>query len=608
MSRHWSGLPYLDALRPLPGWVVEWAVLTTYSADLTAVVTALLALAGLDDERGSGSKVDFASAYEQLRGRVQILIQAGQIGVPGRRIPILAILDRFIVEINPENGIWHPKIALVKFASDTVHETADQGATSQWRLWIGSRNLTRSLDWDAGMVLVSDPNGSVVPGIAELGAELARLVGVERIGPEQVEHELAAVRWQNPKGVEVRDLRLLTTSTPRGLPRPPKGIKRQIVISPFLDSRTVTHLGRWGDHSTTHVLLSTRSELARLHVQASQPLSRYTQLLALSAPEPEEPRDWADQDPKTALDPADGEELEVRGLHAKLIYAEHQGGRTMWLGSANATTPGWDGPNTEVVAQLDVHLDEVSDGLQEFLGMAQVIDASSFANEEPAIEDPLDTAHWQVAQSWEVSQHRSPDGPRLVAMQAPHPEDPGIVLEVGLLACDVVLWPRGQFEVQLPPVSPAQETELVQIQLRFGEERRAWIQRAPLQPPPDETRDYRAFSRYLDPRTFLQWLRALLSVEAMGDEGGDWDAWTTIRRPRAPLAAPRSYAPTLEEVLQAWSRNPASLEAVDRQIERYMRYMREHNDDSRPGDEQRLLDEFEETWQILRRTLLVEAV
>ena len=37
-KRHWSGLSYLDAIRPQPGWSVDRAILATYSADLVAVV------------------------------------------------------------------------------------------------------------------------------------------------------------------------------------------------------------------------------------------------------------------------------------------------------------------------------------------------------------------------------------------------------------------------------------------------------------------------------------------------------------------------------------------------------------------------------------------
>ena len=44
--KHWRSFPFLQALRPEPGEVVDSAVLTTYSADLVVVAASLLALAG----------------------------------------------------------------------------------------------------------------------------------------------------------------------------------------------------------------------------------------------------------------------------------------------------------------------------------------------------------------------------------------------------------------------------------------------------------------------------------------------------------------------------------------------------------------------------------
>src|SRR6266446_7080598 len=76
-ARRWSNVSYLDALRPDPGWRTEHAFLTSYSADLVALVAAVLALAGVADDRGSGSKVDFANAVDQLADRVRLVAQAG---------------------------------------------------------------------------------------------------------------------------------------------------------------------------------------------------------------------------------------------------------------------------------------------------------------------------------------------------------------------------------------------------------------------------------------------------------------------------------------------------------------------------------------------------
>lgn len=606
MSKHWSGLSYLDALRPAPGWVVDRAFLATYSADLVAVVAALLALAGLDDDRGSGSKVDFANAYEQLRGKIHILAQAGQIACPGRNMPVLAILDRFLTEISQAPGIWHPKLALVRFLPSNP-QTPGAEPSALWRLWIGSRNLTRSLDWDAGMVLASDSNGVEIPGIADLGAELAHRAGLEATLALQYQQELERTRWKSPRGVEVRELRLLTPQSAPGFPQHPDGAKKLVVISPFLDPQAVRWFGRWGNAGTMRTLLSTRAELARLHIEAGRLLSGYTQLLALDAPEVEDVSLWLADDTAEADSLSEDGELAARGLHAKLIYAEHNAGRTLWLGSANATFAAWNGRNTEVVARLDITLDEVAEGLKEFVGMAQWVDPLSLASaEELPEEDPLEEAHHQVVERWNVIQRRSPSGPVLVCDPPPHPDNPGIALEVGLLACDLVPWPRGQGELQLPPVAPAQETELLQVRLCLGEHRRAWLQRAPLQPPPDEARDHRALARYLDPRTFLLWIRSLLHTVELGDGGGDWDSRPASGDGCQPATGPYSFAPTLEEMLQAWSRNPANLVAADRQVQRYLQYIYERGDSPITSEDRRILDEFEITWQLLRRTLLME--
>jgi hypothetical protein len=72
-SCRWDSVSYLDALRPEPGWETEFAFLASYSADLVALVAVLLALAGLDDDRGSGSKVDLATALDRLKDRVRLV-------------------------------------------------------------------------------------------------------------------------------------------------------------------------------------------------------------------------------------------------------------------------------------------------------------------------------------------------------------------------------------------------------------------------------------------------------------------------------------------------------------------------------------------------------
>jgi hypothetical protein len=127
-----------------------------------------------------------------------------------------------------------------------------------------------------------------------------------------------------------------------------------------------------------------------------------------------------------------------------------------------------------------------------------------------------------------------------------------------------------------------------------------------LDPPPDEQRDRRALARYLDPRTFLLWIRALLGGEDIGDGGGDWDV-----RPKPGRGltgeGPTWWAPTLEEVLKAWSRDPGRLKAIDQKVEHYLKLMREQQDIERSEEEEHILKEFQETWSVIRQILVSEA-
>ena len=114
---------------PIPAGGRDHAFLASYSADLVALVAALLALAGLDDDRGSGSKVDFANTVDKLADRVRLIAPAGRLMAPAKTPKILAILDRYVREVNLDETVasWHPKAGLAK-------QIADDGKNVQWRL------------------------------------------------------------------------------------------------------------------------------------------------------------------------------------------------------------------------------------------------------------------------------------------------------------------------------------------------------------------------------------------------------------------------------------------------------------------------------------------
>jgi hypothetical protein len=602
-ARRWSNVSYLDAIRPDTGWRSEYAFLASYSADLVALVAALLALAGLDDDRGSGSKVDFANTVDLLADRVRLIAQAGRLVAPAKTPKILTILDRYVREVNSYEKVasWHPKAALVKHVDD--------GKNSQWRLWIGSRNLTRDLSWDVGLSLTGNigQSGKAIEGIPELGHTLAEYAELPRISAAKVRSELRQVRWEPPQGCTIHSLQLFEKESGRGLPSPPPKLQKLVVVSPFLDGTVVGQLGKWGDDRTHRILLSSRPELAKLAILANKPLAGFRDLLFLDAPVYAE--DAAGESSGSDDPASQDEEPEPRGLHAKIIYAEGGGKRLIWTGSANATQRGWHGPNAEIIASLEVARDVVA-GLDDFVKAATTIKPEEIGDpvEPDQDKEQLDDARIQVVDSWRVTQKQDVDGNLLASDTDPNPHDPAITLSIGLLGATLVPWPRSATTVRLPKVAPGEVTEFVCCRLTLGEISVSWLQRAPLDPPPGEERDRQALARYLDPRTFLLWIRSLLTGEASGEGSGDWDEEDKPKQPKkSPRAAPTWWAPTIEEVLKAWTREPDSLILIDKKVQHYLKLYQDQTDTVQTEEERKVVEIFHNTWNILRKVLVAEA-
>src|SRR6266566_10041305 len=93
----WPKFSFTELLKPPDGWRTDHAILCTYSADLVVIVTSLLALSGCDLEGRTPSRVELVRAIEELRGRVRVLAQERRVSTPGAPVPILRLLDRFLL-------------------------------------------------------------------------------------------------------------------------------------------------------------------------------------------------------------------------------------------------------------------------------------------------------------------------------------------------------------------------------------------------------------------------------------------------------------------------------------------------------------------------------
>lgn len=604
-NNSWPSFSFTDLLRPPDGWRTEHAILTTYSADLVVVVTALLALTGSDlDHRRTGSRVELVKAIDALRGRVRVLAQKGRITIPSTQQPILRLLDKFLLTVDTDENVrsWHPKVALIR------HQNIDNESDHQWRVWLGSRNLTRAMNWEAGLVLMSqsDGHGGRVAGLAELGGALASRANLPTLPAAQVAAELAALTWEFPPGSEVQKVRLLGPGSGEGLPKPPADVERVFVVSPFLDAKTVRAAGGWGNAKTSRTLVSTAMALQRLREQDETIFSGYGPPLVLPLPDlPGEGAELLDEAVPVVAETAESEEVPPAGLHAKLLFAASRSRRQLWLGSANATARGWGGRNFEAVAELII-AHEAADALEDFIALCEPFTPNALSLAVDEDEEVLEDARKLLCGQWSLRQRAGEDETEVVASSTPPLQDPTIQLQVAALGGVWHIWPRDKDSILLSGVRGRQRGDFLQVRLSRGDKMCAWLHVAPCEPPPDEDRDRALIAEYLDPHTFLVWLRSVLTDRPATAAGGDWDADPAT--PGGGNGSDRSVPaldliPTLEEILRAWARDSSAFAAADEKVRSYLHEIERHARENGAAADVELLEGFRRTWETLAAEL-----
>ncbi len=604
----WPTFSFGEFLRPATGWKTDHAILATYSADLVAVVTSLLALSGCDlDGRRAPSRVEVVRAVEILRGRVKILAQEGRVVLPQTAPPILALLDRFlkVIKTDESESSWHPKAALVRFQNKSSKREFI------WRVWVGSRNLTRSLNWESGLVVESraDGKGQRIPGLGALAAALAQRAGLSEMAPERMREEIERLTWECPAGVKVHELRFLGDGSSGGFPAPEQQASQVIVVSPFIDAGTLKQVGRWGHPGVRRVLLSTQAELNRIHRETPEALRGF-ELLWCNAPElPGQGADsLAEETPASSPETSEGEELPMAGLHAKLIYAASGKERKLWIGSANATSRGWSGKNFELVAELTLGPDPAK-ALEEFVDACQAYTPGATAYEEDADEEALEAQRKRLAGFWQPKQRIEGEN-RIVYSEAPPPiENPQIRFEVGPLAKGWVEWPNQETNLAISGSQASQQSELIQARLVLNERMCGWVQVAPFVPPIQFERDRSVIAEYLDPESFMLWLRSVLHDRPAAPVEEEWDSERSGRghaHTNSGAIMDPGLIPTVEEILGAWARDGTAFSDANDKVKQYLADLEKRANETGRVEQANSLSTFRAMWTTLAKELSYE--
>lgn len=329
----WTGLT--DLLRPPPGYQLEAAVGTTFGLSFDALVAGLLALTGYDADLLLKDPLAGLMAVTRMSKRVRIFVHAGSISGAPNGIPVrlATLLDRLIIPVRPKVGLFHPKFWVVRHSSMT-----SRGKTpDRVRIVLGSRNLVASQAFELGAVI----DGVVGDSTSEFGTEVAKalescfhfappscksaqelpslLRHVEFAVPEEGRNKCELL-WQSHKG------------TPHIASLPAKR-KRALVLSPFLGG---DFLNSVLERTTILCVVSTQEAFRKLND------ATFAALTARAATQ-RSPVMYVVGDELLGKDSSEDEMERLEGLHAKMLVAD-DGEDTRsctFLGSANATGPGW---------------------------------------------------------------------------------------------------------------------------------------------------------------------------------------------------------------------------------------------------------------------------
>jgi hypothetical protein len=312
------------------------------------------------------------------------------------------------------------------------------------------------------------------------------------------------------------------------------------------------------------------------------------------------------QEANGAVEAAESEELEPAGLHAKLYFAAKGSRRQLWLGSANATERAWQGRNFETVAEMSISR-EVADAIDEFVAVhSQRFEAASHSPPTDEDEEALESARRALSCQWPLRQRISDQEVEIISAGPPPIPDASIDIEIAALDGAWTTWPRSANRISLPGLRRWQRSDFVQLRVMRGERSCSWVQVAPCEPPPDDERDHALIAQYLDPKTFLIWLRSILADEPARAAGGDWDADWSSPVPSfgvGPGIWDVGLMPTVEEILRSWARDSSAFCDADNKVQAYLIELERRAEENAAVTDVKLLKVFRQTWSVLASEL-----
>lgn len=339
-------LYYSQILAPPPQYETVFAVGTTYSLDLDALIGACIAL-GLSESTDNALKDNPLYLLEALRktsDKLLIFCEAGQIKAPSISNKLYLLLEKMVVEIvMPKTKSFHPKLWLVKY-ENAVKDTL-------YRCVVLSRNLTFDRSWDISVCIegksVFEANSNKTKPLSDFLIALTKLVNRHDIDKtkkksllslstelQNVEFQLESKRFTDfsfcPVGIS-------------GYGKAQSGLfksyNEMLIISPFLSSNIVSEFNTLALTSPQpNILITRKIELAKLKPEAVSKFNLFVMKDTVI-------------DGEESLSEGDNDDKQSQDIHAKLYLKTKYSDSELFIGSLNATHSAVNG-NIEFMLKL----------------------------------------------------------------------------------------------------------------------------------------------------------------------------------------------------------------------------------------------------------------
>ncbi len=361
-------LDYGQVLAAPEGYTLDFAVGTTYSLDLDALIGACIAL-GLSEETDSDMMKNPICLLEALRStgdKVALFCEGGQIHLPNNVTPLYILLEKMVFQVNTSKikGIakypsFHPKFWLLRYINE--HKTA------LYRLVVLSRNLTFDRSWDVTFCIegkVTDAETDKTAPVADFLSYLLENMANDENSKiksrqiKRIQKELSHVHFQLdsrefedfeflPVGIKSSNGGFHTTKDKGYNQLFVESNHEVFIMSPFLTNSVIkgfVERNRYLSHPR-YCLITRAMSLPKLNKEDCSDFKIYTIKDVIV-------------DGETAIS-EDSEHAQKQDIHAKIYMVRKYSDSYLYLGSLNASHNAISG-NVEFMVKLkskSKHLD-----------------------------------------------------------------------------------------------------------------------------------------------------------------------------------------------------------------------------------------------------------